>query len=190
MCLIPGILGFIACCIFDINKVRWHNKTLNYFFIFGSLLLAVSTISAVLQSDFSILIESFHIRHIIGLIGLVLSGIALIYILFFALPFDKTYIENETLPLVNQGVYAICRHPGFWMFALFYLFLGLFLSSRILLIATILYSGCNFLYITIQDYYIFPQYIRGYDNYKKSVPFLIPNRSSIRNAFDRNGLNK
>lgn len=190
MCLIPGILGFIACCIFDVNKIQWHLKSLNCFFTIGSLLIALSTVWGISQSDFSSLIENFSLYHIGSLIGCILSGIALIYILFFALPFDDTYIKNTTLPLVDHGVYALCRHPGFWVFTLFYLFLGLFLSNPVLLVASLLYTGCNFFYICLQDHYIFPLYIRGYKEYKKNVPFLLPTRKSIRKALGQYGLHK
>lgn len=190
MCLIPGILGFIACCIFDINKIRWHRKFLNYFFTIGSLLIAVSTLWAVSRTEFSILIDNFKFYHIGYLLGLLLSCTALIYVLFFALPFDHTYIENRPLALVDHGAYALCRHPGFWPFGLFYICLGLFLSNTSLIIGSILYTGCNFIYICIQDYYIFPLYIQGYDEYKKSVPLLLPTRNSISKALGQSGLNK
>lgn len=185
MCLIPGVLGFIACCVFDVNKIRWHLKSLNCFFTIGSVLIALSTIWAISQSDFSLLIENFSFYHIGSLIGCILSGIALIYVLFFALPFESTYVESDSLPLVNRGVYALCRHPGFWMFALVYLFLWLFIFTEQMLTGFILYTFCNFLYICVQDRYIFPQYIQGYEEYKKSVPFLLPTRESIKNAFRR-----
>ena len=119
---------------------------------------------------------SFHISHI--------------YVLFFALPFDDTYIKNATLTLVDHGAYALCRHPGFWVFTLFYLFLCLFLSNPVLLVGLFLYTGCNFFYICLQDHYIFPLYIRDYKEYKKNVPFLLPTRQSIRKALGRHGLNK
>ena len=189
MYLIPGILGFIACCLFDLNKIRWHSKVMNSFFIIGSLLIVFSTAGAFFQSDFSTLLETFQVQHLLFLVGMILSGAALIYILFFALPFENTYVANETLALVDHGVYALCRHPGFWMLALFYIFSGLLLSNRLLLMASVIYSVCNLIYIYIQDCYIFPHYIRGYDEYKQAVPFLIPNRNSIQKAFGPNGRN-
>lgn len=185
MYLIPGVLGFIACCLFDVNKIKWQSKKLNLLFPIGIALLICSTLLCILQTDFSLITEHFGIRHAAFLICLILSGIALIYTLFFALPFENTYMESDELPVVNRGVYGLCRHPGFWMLALCYLFLWLFFSNKQLLAGFLLYTVCNFIYIYIQDRYIFPRYIRGYDEYKKTVPFLIPNRNSIRNAFRR-----
>ncbi len=186
MYLIPGILGFITCCIFDLNKVHWHSKFLNHFFTLGSLLLALSTVLAVLQSNFNLLIDSFEWYRLGFLAGTILSGIALIYTLFFALPVENTYNTTDTLSLIDSGAYALCRHPGFWPFGLFYLFLSLLLSNPLVGYAAIIYSICNFIYIYIQDYYIFPLYIKGYDNYKKTVPFLIPTRNSLRRALNLN----
>lgn len=190
MYIIPGILGFFACCLFDLNKVKWQSRILNHFFTIGSLLLVYSTLSALLKSDFKTLIHNFHIEQGLLLVGILLSGAALIYVLFFALPFESTYMETETLPVVDSGVYAACRHPGFWVFALFYLLLGFFLSNPYVTLEAIIYSICNFIYIYIQDRFIFPHYIRGYDEYKKTVPFLIPNRRSFQKAFSRNCCSK
>ena len=183
MCLLPGVIGFIFFIFFDLNKIYWKTKLLNLFFVLGSLLLFFSTGYCIWQSNFQMLFSHFGLRSILLLLGVILSGALLIYALFFALPFDDTYIQSEELPLVNKGLYGTCRHPGFWMFALFYLVLALFLSNRLVFICFVVYSICNFLYIVIQDKYIFPKYIHGYDEYKQNVPFLIPTRESIRNAY-------
>ena len=42
---------------------------------------------------------------------------ALIYTLFFALPFDETYAkQNNGRYVCDRGVYALCRHPGILCF--------------------------------------------------------------------------
>lgn len=191
MYLLPGIAGFAFFILFDLNKIYWKFRILNLSFILGSVLLAFSTVYSVLQSDFSVLMEHFGIWQFFKLICLILSGAALIYTLFFALPFDSTYVQSSDLPLVNKGVYGACRHPGFWMLALFYLFLALFFSNIQLIYCFLIYNICNFLYIVLQDVFIFPQYINGYNEYKKAVPFLVPTGTSIRNAFfDKNTKNR
>lgn len=179
MILLPGVLGFLAFYLFDINKIKWHAKALNLLFVIGVLLLLFSTLLCI--PDLSIF--RFDFRQIIGLIGLILSGVGVVYALFFALPFESTYAESGALPLVNRGVYGLCRHPAFWMFAAFYFFLWLLFSGRWLFFAFLLYTTCNYIYIYVQDRYIFPLYIQGYDSYKKSVPFLIPSWRSIKQAF-------
>ena len=183
--IIPGIAGFIACCLFDINKIRWNVRFLNLFFVIGSLLLIFSTILCILQGDFTAIVSDFGFDRLLILAGLILSALAEIYALFFALPFESTYMESDEIPVVSKGWYAACRHPGFWSLAFVYLFLWLFFSNIELLYAFIVYTLCNFLYIYIQDSYIFPKYIQGYDEYKKKVPFLFPTKDSLHCAFSQ-----
>ncbi len=182
---VPGIIGFIFFIVFDLNKIYWNSRALNLSFVLGAVLLIGSTGYCVKNSDFAALLAHFGIWQIITLLGLLLSAAALVYVLFFALPFEDTYMESEGLPLMDKGVYGACRHPGFWMFALCYLFLALFCSNMHLLYCGIIYSICNFLYIVIQDIYIFPKYIQGYQDYKKTVPFLVPTGKSLRSAFTK-----
>jgi len=186
MYIITGILGFIACCLFDINKIKWNMRVLNLFFALGSNLLIVSTLWCILRSDFSLIFSDFGPYRIAMLACAILSIAAEVYAMFFALPFEETYMESSQVPVVDRGWYRACRHPGFWTLSLAYLFLWLFTSNVMLLYALIAYTICNFIYILVQDIYIFPRYIRGYDDYRNTVPFLIPNRESIREAFSRN----
>lgn len=183
MYLLPGVIGFIFFIFFDLNKIYWKSKVLNLFFVLGSVLLAFSTGYCIWQSDPFSLFSAFGFRELLLLLCLIFSGVFLVYALFFALPFDDTYVQSEDLPLVSKGLYGACRHPGFWPFALVYFFLAWLFESKALFCCFILYSFCNYLYIVIQDRFIFPKYIRGYDEYKRTIPFLIPTRDSLRNAF-------
>lgn len=183
MYLLPGVIGFIFFIFFDLNKIYWKSKFLNLFFVLGSALLAFSTGYSIWESDFQAVLSHFGFRHLFLLACLILSVALLIYTLFFALPFNDTYVQSDDLPLINKGVYGTCRHPGFWPFACVYFFLAWLFLSKPLWYCFLLYSTCNFLYIVIQDRFIFPRYIKGYNEYKKTVPFIIPNRNSIRNAF-------
>ena len=71
--VIPGILGFMACCLFDINKIRWNIRFLNLFFVIGSVLLIGSSILCILQADFSSIFSNFGFYHWLMLLGLLLS---------------------------------------------------------------------------------------------------------------------
>ena len=174
MNFIPGILGFVACCLFDINKIKWQSKKLNILFVLGNIFILYSIATCIMQSDFTAFAWPWSFRQLGSLVGVIISCALLIYTLFFALPFSDTYMESDDLPVIDHGVYGLCRHPGFWALALVYLFLWLLFESTALLAAFIIYNICNFIYIYIQDRFIFPKYIRGYTEYKKSVPFLIP----------------
>ena len=183
MYLLPGIAAFIFFIFFDLNKIYWKSKILNLFFAIGTVLLLFSTGYSIGQSDFLALSSDFGTAKILLLICTVFSIVLLIYALFFSLPFQNTYTQASGLPLINKGLYAACRHPGFWPFASFYFFLSLLFSSNSMFWCFITFTVCNFLYIVIQDKFVFPKYIQGYSQYKQVVPFLIPTKTSIHNAF-------
>lgn len=181
--ILLGIAGFVFCCVFDLNKTYWNYRFLNLSFTLGSILLVFSTFMCILQADLPTLLTKFGIYHLLILICLTFSIMAEIYALFFALPFQTTYMENTTASIVTKGWYAACRHPGFWTLAFVYLFLWLLFGDTLLFYAFVIYTLCNLLYILIQDTYIFPKYIQGYDEYKKTVPFLVPTKVSLYSAF-------
>ena len=105
----------------------------------------------------------------------------LIYTLFFALPFEETYCEeNKLRAAYTEGVYGLCRHPGVLWFA------GAFLCMWGMLggLRQGIYFGLmifwNYLYIIFQDLWTFPRTFFNYREYQQSTPFLIPNGKSIR----------
>ena len=107
--------------------------------------------------------------------------VMLIYTLFFALPFDETYLnENGKRPAYTEGVYALCRHPGVLWFVGFYMCVGAGMADRALLLYGIVVSLWNVLYIVFQDLYSFPKTFYNYMEYKQETPFLIPDRKSVR----------
>ncbi len=58
----------------------------------------------------------------------------LVYTLFFALPFEKTYTRlEENPPVYTEGVYSLCRHPGVVWFFFLYLFLALLTGQRLMM---------------------------------------------------------
>ena len=113
---------------------------------------------------------------------LALGGIfflLLLYTLFFALPFEKTYVRGESAPRVySEGVYALCRHPGVLWFIGLYASLAAAVPSFSVILAGSIFCVCNLLYIVMQDVWTFPNYFVDYRGYKKAVPFLIPTGKS------------
>jgi len=82
--------------------------------------------------------------------------------------------------IVVSGTYSLCRHPGFWWFAFLILSVGLLRGLSAYPIPIFLMIILDFLLILVQDRYTFPKVFHGYDDYKKSVPFLIPWKNPIR----------
>jgi protein-S-isoprenylcysteine O-methyltransferase Ste14 len=165
--------------IYDINSVIYNNKIIKSFFLLGTLLIIFATVSIIIESIDTI--EWDFWRMTIGGILTILFFALLIYTLFFAIPFDTTYIKETCIQRVCQnGVYALCRHPGVLWFWGFYFFLWVTLTSPLLLIAALVFSICNFMYVIFQDFWTFPHIFEDYQNYKKFTPFIIPNYKSIK----------
>lgn len=177
-----GIIVFGLYVLYDVNSVLWNQRILHASFFAGTILLAGVTVWQVadaVQAGF------FGNQSIIWLVFAVIFLILLIYTLFFALPFDETYIKSDSGKAIvyDKGMYAVCRHPGvLWLF-LFYLCLGGAFYPSDVLKAGMFYSLLDLLYVVLQDFWTFPKTFEDYESYKKSTPFLIPTPGSIRRAF-------
>lgn len=178
-----GIFAFILFVLYDINSVIMKNKLLNCSFFAGFLLLIGSTVGIIVTSREKLQWNTLRI----GCYGFlaILFLILLIYTLFFALPFENTYIRTESQPTVCQnGVYALCRHPGVLWFIGFYIFMGLALDLPLFLIAAVIFNILNIIYVIIQDRWTFLKMFADYDKYKLNTPFLLPNLKSIKRCFE------
>lgn len=179
--VICGTVGFLLFLVYDINSITWKNSIMQKFFAIGSVCVVSST-AWVLGKSLSERIVHPAVCAMLGVGSLGFLGL-LVYTLFFALPFDETYLEKSKERIAyTEGVYSLCRHPGVLWFAGAYLcFVGMSgdLSRGIYFILMIFW---NYLYIIVQDFWIFPVTFTNYEDYKKNTPFLLPNRRSI-NAF-------
>lgn len=178
ICIILGVIAFLLFGLYDINSIIMKNKLLNYGFFTGSVLIILATFGILFTSWGRIKPNPIRIIFF-GFLSLLFLCF-LIYTLFFALPFKKTYLEHTSPKVYQSGVYALCRHPGVLWFIGFYLFLWLAISIRLLLVETVIFSLLNILYIFFQDRWTFARYFNDYDKYKITTPFLIPNRNSIK----------
>ena len=154
--VIIGSIGFLCCFLYDHNSIRLKKSFLHPFFSIGCFFISAVFLAAALL-----------------FLGL------LIYTLFFALPFDETYVkENHERLAYTEGVYALCRHPGVLWFAGFYFCLAGFLGSGKALGAFVVLIVWNILYIFYQDRIVFPETFSNYGAYQQTTPFLIPDRNS------------
>ena len=178
MSIFLGVLGFVLYFIYDINSICWNNRLLQKLFLMGTILVVVSTgYTFYLQREF---LYSGS-RLIIWGIATAVFFFLLIYTLFFALPFDATYVnENTEREAYTQGIYGLCRHPGVLWFSAFYICLSLMIdSSRFRFLATALII-LNILYVVFQDIWTFPRSFSNYGEYQKNTPFLLPTIHSIK----------
>lgn len=177
-----GTAGFLLYFIYDVNSVIWKKRELRHLFAVGSLCVAGSAVWAVAEAGVCMR-EHTAIKSVFGA-GAVLFFVLLIYTLFFALPFEETYLdENRMRPAYTEGVYSLCRHPGVLWFAGIYLCLwGLTakLSQGSYFLSMIIW---NVFYIVFQDLWTFPRSFTNYEDYKKETPFLLPNGKSIKGCW-------
>ena len=177
--ILTGCLAFCLFIVYEYNNTYWHRTSMRPLFSIACILLVLATVKLAFFTPPAFALPLWA-RTVCGIGGAV-SGLLLIYSLFFALPFQETYIgqpnENE---LYDRGVYALCRHPGVLWFILFYFFLWLFSGVSGMLAAWLLFSLFNLAYIWLQDYKLFPLQFPGYGDYRKTTPFLIPTASSVR----------
>ena len=176
-----GIGGFLLYLLYDVNSFTYRLRLLHGAFALGTLLVGAATALDLLEAwrlgafsgpgDAALLLAA----------GACLA--ALVYSLFFALPFQETYRQQEQGRRVyDGGVYALCRHPGILCFFGLYLCLGLAALPGGLLAHGLVFSLLNLAYAGFQDRVTFPKTFCDYEAYRKKAPFLIPTGDSIRRA--------
>lgn len=181
MALYLGIAAFILFFVYDVNSFLWQRSIPRTFFVTGALLLAVSLIIELRTAWPSFSGWGDILLLVLG----VLSFIALIYTLFFAIPFDETYAKQSNgRSVCDHGVYGLCRHPGILCFFGMCLFTGLAaLPSLDFLIHGMIFSLLNLLYAWFQDRITFPRTFADYREYRQKVPFLFPTKASLKHFF-------
>lgn len=115
-----------------------------------------------------------------GVIAAIISAALLVWSVFLEIHIIKKKRHLGPFDVITEGTYGVCRHPGFWWFALFVLALGIIRNFYAYFITIFIMIVLDLLLIFIQDRYIFPKVFSGYDDYKKSVPFLIPGKRHHR----------
>ena len=176
-----GIGGFLLYLLYDVNSFTYQLRLLHGAFALGTLLVGAATALDLLEAwrlgafsgpgDAALLLAA----------GACLA--ALVYSLFFALPFQETYRQQEQgRHVYDGGVYALCRHPGILCFFGLYLCLGLAALPGGLLAHGLAFSLLDLAYAGFQDRVTFPKTFCDYEDYQKKVPFLIPTGDCIRLA--------
>lgn len=184
--LCVGVCAFLLYIFYDVNSVLWRWPLLRGCFAAGCALLLAATGLDVYRA-----LPAVNLLRPGPLMCLVMAAaslILLVYTLFFALPFQETYRqetyrqETEERRVCDQGMYALCRHPGVWWLFTLYLFLGLALTPSPLLRHGMVYSICDLVYVIVQDLWTFPRTFSDYGSYQKMTPFLLPTPASVRRA--------
>lgn len=158
-----GCFAFALMLLGDINDACFGKKALRLCFPLGLLLLAAATACNV------------ELKKADGAWCLVSAAffLLLLYALFGSFSVKDAYVEQgHGRTVCDTGFYGACRHPGVLFFAALYVSLHFALNLPWLDAAV--YSLLNLLLAAVEDIWIFPRSIGGYDDYKKRVPFIIP----------------
>ena len=109
--IVLGSFGFLLYFIYDINSIRKKNVIFQKFFAVGTVFVVVSLLM-------ELLFLWGQCQHRIGrMIGFGTGAVGffalLIYTLFFALPFEETYCEDNKLRAVwcvsSPWSFVVCR---------------------------------------------------------------------------------
>ncbi len=118
--IIWAILPFFLFILYDVNGILWRIRIFRSFFLLGVVLIIINTSVQIVDN------YTAGSVNLVYLAPAVLCCVMLFYSLFFALPFQKTYLsEQNPSQLCRTGLYAMCRHPGVHGFAVSICFLSL-----------------------------------------------------------------
>lgn len=180
--LLIGTFSFVPMAASDYFCLHKRPRLGGLLFLIGCGLLCASTLELLWNSSWSQLRWSCAIPIGLSFASLVL----LVYSVFFAVqprPEERLAAPAGKQPLACRGMYALCRHPGVLWLGAFYGFMALAWLRWAWLLAFLLFTCGDTLYVFYQDRYIFPHTIDRYANYQKATPFLIPTASSLKEAF-------
>lgn len=184
------IFSFVLFFLNDFNDAAWKKRQLNWMFPLGGVLLSAVTANLVHTQ----IVKNEFMGGIcwVWLFIAILFAMALIYTLFFAIPFDASYSAKKLASdcsgrrlVCRSGVYALCRHPGVLWMAGMYFFLWAAMGGKQLYWTFLSTTICNTAYVIFQDVWTFPRIFLDYGSYRKDVPFLLPNRKSMTKCIDK-----
>lgn len=185
--LVLGTIAFGLFIVYDLNSLYWGVHVIHTFFTAGIVVLTACVIMLAgrIFSHGDVAFLQYGVLTV-PLILAIISFVLMIYSLFFALPFKKTYVEEAGPGTVcTEGMYALCRHPGVLWFCLFFLFASVALGDKLFATCGLYYSVLNIGYGVFQDKVTFMKILTGYVEYKQHTPFLIPNTASIKKAIGK-----
>jgi protein-S-isoprenylcysteine O-methyltransferase Ste14 len=121
-----------------------------------------------------------------GIAMMAVGGVLIIFSALVEIPLasaSRHRADEWWCEVYHGGTYALCRHPAIlWM--VIYL-AGLVMASNQAgaVFLAIWWFILEMVVITVQDLYVFPSLFRGYTEYRRTTPFVIPNLSSLRSLF-------
>lgn len=164
-----SLIAFLLFILHDLNTIKFKKNILGHSHWLGVLILALACIGAI---KISLIDESISLTR-----TMIASSFGLAFILLM--------VETMVFQSPKQrGIYQMCRHPELiW-------FVGIYLSIIFAVGSTLIMTLAEFAVLLMIGYSIFrekviyPILLEDYQEYKK-VPFIIPNKISLINAFTK-----
>lgn len=171
--IIVGIMGFVL--LFGADLCSLHKKSMagNVLAFFGVLFVFASSINIILNG------ETYNIPMFVR----VLSGIvavAFLILLIYSVLIEVNKKRSEKEKLLTTGTYALSRHPGVIWFLFYYIFGSVLFANTEILVAGIIWSITNIIYVLLQEKLVFNKLFENYDKYRKTTPMLFPTIKSIK----------
>ena len=174
--ILSGAIGFMMLLGSDIVGIKKYKVAQNLLAFFGTLFITASSIIILITG--STYEMDLRLRILFGLLGLIF-----LYFLVYSVIIEVRRNRKFKNKLVTSGTYALSRHPGvLWLF-FYYLFGSMFFANIDILIAGLIWTFINIIYVVIQEKVIFTKIFSNYENYKESTPMLLPTVSSIKKCF-------
>ena len=168
--VLTGTAAFVILIIFEVQKCRnaLKNRTaFNPWFVLGTLMLLLSFVGIAMDNH-----AAGGARLVSGVVIMTAGVLSYIIVLTAGLK-KRGYLEDEQNASVSRkGLYGRLRHPGVWSFLLCGVGFGMvFIGTTGKTLWLVL---LNLIYTWLQDRYFFPVYLKGYEEYKRDVPYLFP----------------
>ncbi len=177
-----GLMGFGAILLYDINNVNHNNDRLQSLYGVGGGLIGLAILDQINQGVQKGSTAPVWLRIIFG----VLAGAFFVLLVYASLFAGKRTRwgrqEGNTRwwekDLADRGLFALCRHPAVWLMLL--MNLCLMGAVEFDYVTVIIFNTAGLLLAFYEDRYVFPELVKGWENYKRTTPFLLPNADSIR----------
>ena len=180
-----GLIGFGAIVLYDINNLNHNNDRLQSLYGVGGGLLGLALIDQINQG----IARENHTALWLRILFAVLAGILfvlLVYATMFAGKRARWGRQPESgkndrwweKELADRGLFALCRHPAVWL--LFFMDIFLVIAAGMDYICAVIFNVARLLLAYYEDRNVFPELMPGYDRYRKTTPFLLPTKESIR----------
>lgn len=168
LCGIISFLIYLLSDYFEFKGREFNFKSGNILGFISQILFLISVLGLIIfspkwQIPLPLRIISFFL--------FILNLILIIRSLFLEVSFYK----KEVGKLVKDGSYKLSRHPGVLWLLFLMIFLSLTVGSKYLFFGAFIFFLFNIIVALFEDKIFLPSKFSEYEDYKKKVPFLIPN---------------